>query len=112
MHTSFHAPEPAAGKRALRMREPYWRILSRSEIEEIVSNPDQWVADTVAALITGIPRGTLRRFRAEGRGPRYRKTGRSVRYKVAWLLEYIAQTTVETSETGPRPVSEGVATHG
>jgi hypothetical protein len=73
--------------------------LSRSELEAIVSDPNRWVKDTIAEVVTGIPCATLRRLRHEGRGPRYVKTNASVRYKVAWLLEYIEQRIVETSDS-------------
>jgi hypothetical protein len=98
-------------QRPHRIRELYrWR--SRAELEEIIADPNRWVAEIPASQIMGIPRGTLRRFRMHGRGPRYRKVGGAVRYKVTWLLEYIAQTTVETSESGPTPACHGVEMHG
>jgi hypothetical protein len=95
-----------------RAREPYRRIESPAELAEILRNPHAWVSDIAASQILGIPRGTLRRFRAEGRGPRYRKVGGAIRYQVAWLIEFVSQTTVETSETRPIPASEGIAMHG
>src|SRR3954452_19090985 len=75
--------------------------LSPAERNAIIDDRNRWVSDTVAQHVTGIPRATLRRLRHEGRGPRYVKTGWSVRYKIAWLLEYIEQRTVETRDTAP-----------
>jgi hypothetical protein len=34
----------------------------------------------------------LRRWRCEGRGPRWARVGRLVRYPKAWLLEFIEET--------------------
>jgi len=78
--------------------------LSADELRQIVSDPNRWVSDTIASQVTGIPRGSLRRFRHENRGPRYAKSSSnlrsgSVRYKVAWLLEYIERCIVETSDS-------------
>jgi hypothetical protein len=98
--TVLHAT--TTGKREQRIREPYRRFLSREELEAVIANPNQWVSDTIAALITGIPRGTLRTFRTQGRGPRYRKDRWSVRYQVRWLLEYVEQTTIETRDSRDR----------
>jgi predicted DNA-binding transcriptional regulator AlpA len=73
--------------------------LSPAERNAIIDDRNRWVSDTLAEHVTGIPRASLRRLRHEGRGPRYVKTGSSVRYKIAWLLEYIDQRTVETRDT-------------
>jgi hypothetical protein len=97
---TVHATTTAA-KREMRIRSPYRRSLPREELEAIIADPNLWVSDTVGALITGIPRGTLRTFRVQGRGPRYRKDRWSVRYKVEWLLEYVAERTVNTSDSRP-----------
>ena len=73
--------------------------LSAAELREIVSDPNRWVQDTIAEYVIGTPAATLRRLRHEGRGPRYVKDGASVRYKIAWLLEYIHERTVETLDS-------------
>ncbi len=73
--------------------------LTPDELQQIVSDPNRWVTDTIAAQVTGIPRGSLRRFRHENRGPRYLKSSTSVRYKVAWLLEFVEARIVETSDS-------------
>jgi hypothetical protein len=79
--------------------------LSSLELREIIGDPNRYVSDVIAALIAGIPVGTLRRWRHEGRGPRYVKCGASrnagVRYRVAWLLEYMDPRIVETNDTRP-----------
>lgn len=64
-----------------------------------VHDQNRYVSDVVASEITGIPFPTLRRWRHERRGPRYVKVGGSVRYKVAWLNEYMAQRVVETRDS-------------
>lgn len=76
--------------------------LSLAELEAIVSDPNKWVSDTIAEHVIGTPAATLRRLRHEGRGPKYVKDGASCRYKVAWLLEYSAQRTVETADSRPK----------
>jgi hypothetical protein len=80
--------------------------LSAAELNAIIENRNGWVSDTIAQHVTGIPRDTLRRLRHEGRGPRYVKTGWSVRYKIAWLIEYMEHHIVETRDTtGSQAVS-------
>lgn len=74
-------------------------LLSPAELQALVEDPNRWVQDLVAAEITGIPAASLRRLRFEGKGPRYAKVGNSVRYQIAWLLEFIAARVVETSDT-------------
>ena len=75
-------------------------------MREIIADPSRYVSDVIAALIAGIPVGTLRRWRHEGRGPGYVECGASrnasVRYKVAWLLEHMAQRIVETKDSQPQ----------
>jgi hypothetical protein len=90
--------ECAANPRKKRSNAKRFR-LTRKQLEEIIADPNKWVPDSIAELITEIPRGTLRRYRHEGRGPRYVKSGASVRYRVEWLLEFLAQHTVETRES-------------
>lgn len=46
--------------------------------------------EEAAALLTR-PVGTINRWRAEGRGPRYFKLGGRIRYDEADLLAYIAE---------------------
>lgn len=47
------------------------------------------VKPTAAAEMLGLSRGTLANWRAEGRGPRYIKSGKQILYRVsdieAWL---------------------------
>jgi hypothetical protein len=64
-----------------------------------------FVPDTIAATLIGSTPATLRRWRYEGRGPRYTKIGSTVRYKVADLESFVAARVVETSDTGPKPRS-------
>jgi predicted DNA-binding transcriptional regulator AlpA len=49
-----------------------------------------------AADLLGCSAALMRRMRREGRGPRWTKIGRLVRYPDTWLLEYI-----ETHATPP-----------
>jgi predicted DNA-binding transcriptional regulator AlpA len=57
---------------------------------------DRFVPDSAAAEWMGTTQATMRRWRHEGRGPRYVKLGSNVRYKIAWLEEFLDQQTVET----------------
>ncbi|KXI16687.1 transcriptional regulator, MerR family [Corynebacterium sp. CMW7794] len=54
-----------------------------------VDIPRLSVKPTAAAEMLGLSRGTLANWRAEGRGPRYIKSGRQILYRVkdldAWL---------------------------
>lgn len=54
-----------------------------------VDPPRLSVKPTAAAEMLGLSRGTLANWRAEGRGPRYIKSGRQILYRVkdldAWL---------------------------
>lgn len=79
--------------------------LSSKELAEIVGNPNLFVQDTVADQITGVPSASLRRYRHEGRGPKFVRTGFSCRYKVAWLLEWLNERIVETRDSAPREVA-------
>ena len=94
--------QKSAGKRRIHSERG---LLSPAELEAIISDPNRWVQDTIAELIVGTPRATLRRLRHEGRGPRYMKDGVSCRYKVSWLLEYIAERVVEPRDSQPREVA-------
>lgn len=76
--------------------------LTATELRQLTETPDCWVSDTVAEFIVGIPKASLRRLRHEGRGPRYVKHASSVKYKVAWLLEYLATRVVETRDSQRR----------
>ncbi|WP_158909161.1 helix-turn-helix domain-containing protein [Granulicella sp. L56] len=52
--------------------------------------------EEAAALLTR-PVGTINRWRAEGRGPRYFKLGGRIRYDEADLLAYIAECSHDPS---------------
>jgi predicted DNA-binding transcriptional regulator AlpA len=54
----------------------------------------QSVKDTKAAIIMGLQTQTLRNWRAQSKGPPYIKIGRSVRYDINDLLEYMAKRRV------------------
>jgi hypothetical protein len=60
---------------------------------------DKLVPDVTAAPLVGVSVLTLRRWRLEGRGPRYTKVGSNVRYRLSWLREFMAARTVETSDS-------------
>ena len=54
--------------------------------------------DRKAAEFLGCSRALLRRMRREGRGPRWTRVGRLVRYPSDWLSEYIEAHAEEKAE--------------
>jgi len=50
--------------------------------------------DADAAKILGLSKFTLRKMRSQGVGPAYRKMGRTVRYTLSDLQEYVASCAV------------------
>ena len=59
------------------------------------------VTENEAAILLRVSLTTVRRWRREGRGPVYRKIGRSVRYRPEDLGDFIAAS--RCMETGWRP---------
>jgi hypothetical protein len=57
------------------------------------------VPDKVAAPLIGSTAASLRRWRFEGRGPRYRKIGAKCLYAVNDLEAYVAGRVIETRDT-------------
>ncbi|NCL74711.1 helix-turn-helix domain-containing protein [Rhodococcus sp. YH1] len=59
--------------------------------------PPEYVSAAEAARITGFSAYTLERLRSEQRGPRYRiVNGRTIRYAVADLREWMDSRVVDT----------------
>ena len=55
--------------------------------------------DEVAAMLPGVTKGKLAMWRYEGKGPRYRKLGRTIVYALDELEEWIEASTCDrTSE--------------
>jgi predicted DNA-binding transcriptional regulator AlpA len=50
---------------------------------------DKFLTDRDAAVITGMKVSTLRKWRMFGRGPRFRRLGRSIRYSVADIRAWL-----------------------
>ncbi len=57
------------------------------------------VSETVAAEIIGARPATLRRWRFDGKGPRYLKIGDLCRYRISDLDEFLERCTVETRDS-------------
>jgi hypothetical protein len=85
-------------------------ISDRDHLLEIDA-PTQFVADTVAGPLIGTTAATMRRWRYEGRGPRYTKVGSSVRYRIADLESFVSQRTVETRDSARPEEAGGGDTH-
>jgi hypothetical protein len=75
---------------------------SRVEVEMITtSTPEPLVTEDEVARILRVSVTSLRRWRREGRGPIYRKLGRTVRYRSNDLSDFVASAgRVSTSGTG------------
>jgi hypothetical protein len=63
------------------------------------STPHQSVDEQDAAAYLGYTPGALRKWRREGRGPAYIRSGRSVRYRIPDLEVWQASHRVETRES-------------
>ena len=83
-------------------QESIAKTLSAAELEQALKNrfQERFVADTVAAPLIGTTPATLRRWRHEGRGPRYARIGSNIRYKIAWLDDFVVQRVIETRDSG------------
>lgn len=55
------------------------------------------VTSRQAAEILGVPEGTLGQWRFAGRGPKFVKVGRMVRYRVSDIDEYLEERTVTST---------------
>ena len=55
----------------------------------------QWVNEKQVSALTGISLSTLRKYRLWGKGPAYSKIGRSVRYALADVQEYMESHRVQ-----------------
>lgn len=62
--------------------------MSSSTDVGLMSDP-QYLTTKEAADFTRFTAGTLRNMRSEGRGPRFRRVGKAVRYRVADLIEWM-----------------------
>jgi hypothetical protein len=64
--------------------------------------PYRSVPEKLAAPIVGVARMTLANWRCQGRGPSYRKIGRSIFYPLAELLEWRDRHRVTPGDGGAR----------
>lgn len=66
-----------------------------------MATPKLLTSQQAADLLT-IREGTLRIWRLQGKGPRFRRIGQQVRYDEADVIAYInAQTYISTSQRAP-----------
>jgi hypothetical protein len=65
------------------------RNLSPSAHLTFDTSSKRFISDLEIERTYGIPRKTLQNWRVLGRGPTYRKFGKSVRYDVRMLEEYL-----------------------
>jgi len=57
--------------------------------------PDEYLHGEQVAEFFGVSHSTIRKWRVEGRGPRYTKFGRRCLYRFSWLEEFIERNAVE-----------------
>lgn len=65
-------------------------------------DPDKDYSPSEAAPILGKTEATLASDRANGKGPRYRKDGRIIRYPGSLLIEYLEQCIVTPESASVR----------
>jgi len=58
----------------------------------------EWLKTEEAAEHMGFKRKTLDNWRSEGRGPRYSRVGRSIRYHILDLEKFMTESQVRTSD--------------
>jgi len=69
----------------------------------IPSDPDATLYPAEGAYIAGVSTGTFANWRVQGKGPAFIKYGKSIRYRRADVLQWIAdQRFSSTSEAGAR----------
>lgn len=60
----------------------------------------EYLNESEVAILLGVARATVEKWRIQGRGPSYVKIGRSVRYSRAELERYLDANTVTTKGSG------------
>ena len=60
-------------------------------------DPDEALNETAAARLIGVSPRSLQAWRVNGRGPRYMKIGRVVRYRRRELIEFLDDRTVSST---------------
>jgi hypothetical protein len=63
-------------------------------MQDIFDPDDRPITDEEAGPLLGVKASTLPAMRSQGRGPRYYKAGRLVRYTPRFIKEYLAARTV------------------
>jgi|CryGeyStandDraft_6_1057127.scaffolds.fasta_scaffold27508_3 hypothetical protein len=66
--------------------------MNKKENEEV-----RYLGEKAVSGITNIPVQTLRNFRCQGKGIPYSKFGRSVRYRLQDVLEFMESHRIETA---------------
>ena len=80
------------------------------DITSQIFDPDDiGVADEIAAKILRVKRGTLATWRSQGRGPKYRKSGRRVEYTPRFLREYLEANVCVPELAESRRQRDGIA---
>jgi hypothetical protein len=78
-------PDEREGK----MSQSYVRLGSAEHSPAVVSTTKRFLSDLEIEASYGIPRKTLQNWRVLGRGPIYKKFGKSVRYDVRSLEAFL-----------------------
>ena len=62
-----------------------------------MNNAQQWLSSEQLAELFGVPLATVRKWRAEGTGPKGVRFGRHVRYSSAAIDEWVERRTRESA---------------
>jgi predicted DNA-binding transcriptional regulator AlpA len=71
-----------------------------NEVPDKMDNQLRYLTETQVSEITGFALSTLRNHRFLGRGIRYSKCGRSVRYALSDVIDYMNSKRIETERVG------------
>lgn len=63
-----------------------------------MGNQDRWITDKEVAEMIGASRQTIIKWRVEGKGIPYYQIGRSIRYKLQDVLDYMEARRVEVKK--------------
>lgn len=69
-------------------------------IDNLPCNPDALLNERQAAMLLGMSARTLQEWRYRGGGPKFVKTGRSIRYRRRDLMAWIDAATLENTSQG------------
>jgi predicted DNA-binding transcriptional regulator AlpA len=81
-------------------------MVSMMQITSIAADPDAALNEIQAAEFLGVSTRTLQAWRVSGRGPRYCKIGRAVRYQRRELVSFQETHTVSSTSEATMKAAE------